>query len=149
MSGRATLLLLAACAGACRTTEEGTPRAEFGVLYGGDIQDRKQFVLELDRSKQELGLRVTFEQPVRRPLRVSWEIERPSTVRGLDGGFARAAEIGAVTLNAGERRADAAFAFRAGDPPGEWRIVILVEGARVLDRSFEVVRPNERPRAPR
>jgi hypothetical protein len=27
--------------------------------------------------------------------------------------------------------------------------VISVEGARVLDRSFEVVRPNERPRAPR
>jgi hypothetical protein len=149
MSRRATLLFLAACAGACRTAEEGTPRAEFGVLYGGDIQDRKQFVLELDRSKQELGLRVTFEEPVRRPLRVSWEIERPSSVRGLDGGFARAAEIGAVTLNAGERRADAPFAFRAGDPPGTWRIVILVESVRVLDRSFEVVRPNERPRAPR
>lgn len=129
--------------------EDAVPRAEFGVLYGGDIQDRRRLALELDRAKQELGLRVTFPEPVTRPARVSWEIERPSTVRGLDGTPTRAAELGSLTLNPGERRADASFAFRAGDAPGAWRVRISVDGAVVLDRTIEVVRADESSRAPR
>jgi hypothetical protein len=119
------------------------------VLFGGDIQDRKQLTLELDKAKQELGLRVTFAEPVTHPTRVAWEIERPSRVRGLDGGLARAAELGAITLPAGERRADASFSFRPDDPPGSWRVRISVEGKSVLDRSFDVVLPERRPRPQR
>ncbi|HYO94036.1 MAG TPA: hypothetical protein VER33_05965, partial [Polyangiaceae bacterium] len=35
-------------------------RTEFGVVFGGDIQDRDVIALELDARRQELGLRVTF-----------------------------------------------------------------------------------------
>lgn len=124
---------------ACERSHERSPRAEFGVLFGGDIQDRETLALELDRAKQELGLRVTFAEPVRKPTRVSWEIERPGSLRGLDGELASAAELGAVTLEPGERRADASFAFRRDDPPGTWRVRISVEGKVVLDRELEVV----------
>jgi len=141
---RSGVLLLALAS--CRSADEQAPRAEFGVLFGGDVQDRTELPLELDRAKQELGLRVTFAEPVLRATRISWEIERPSELRGLDGGATRSAELGAVTLNAGERRADGAFAFRAGDRPGSWRVRISVEGKVVLDRSFEVVRGDERAR---
>lgn len=124
---------------ACRGADGQKPRAEFGVLFGGDIQDREQLVLETDPNKQELGVRVTFPQPVTRPTRVTWEVERPSEVRGLDGGTTRAAELGRVTLGAGERRADGKFSFRAGDPPGDWRVRVQVDGETVLDRGFVVV----------
>jgi hypothetical protein len=142
-------LLLLLAAGACRGADDAAPRAEFGVLFGGDIQDRERLPLELDRAKQELGLRVTFAEPVRRPTRISWEVERPSALRGLDGGVTRAAELGSLTLSSGERRADASFAFRAGDPPGAWRVRIRVEDRVVLERGFEVVRTDRRDRAPR
>lgn len=132
--------------GACRNDAEAKPRAEFGVLFGGDIQDRERLVLETDPSKQELGVRVTFPEPVTRRTRVSWEVERPSEVRGLDGGTLRAAELGNVTLGPGERRADGKFAFRAGDPPGSWRVRVTVDGEPVLDRGFEVTLPDGRAR---
>lgn len=143
---RGLVVLLWLGLAACRNADESKPRAEFGVLFGGDIQDRERLVLEPDPSKQELGVRVTFAQPVTRATRVSWEVERPSQVRGLDGGTMRAAELGNVTLGAGERRADGKFVFRAGDPPGSWRVRVLVDGQSVLDRSFEVVLPEGRTR---
>jgi hypothetical protein len=122
-----------------RDAERPVPRAEFGVLFGGDIQDRDRLTLETDPSKQELGLRVTFPVPVTRPTRVDWEIEKPSRVRGLDGGATRAAELGKIELSPGERRADAKFGFRKGDLPGSWRVRVAVDGETVLERGFEVV----------
>ena len=129
-----------------RDAETRLPRAEFGVLFGGDIQDRDRLTLELDSNKQELGLRVTFPEPVTRATRVDWEIEKPSGVRGLDGGFARAAELGKIELSPGERRADAKFGFRKGDLPGSWRVRVSIDGESVLNRGFEVVLPNDKSR---
>jgi hypothetical protein len=129
-----------------RDTERATPRAEFGVLFGGDIQDRERFTLETDPNKQELGLRVTFPAPVSRPTRVDWEIEKPSNVRGLDGGATRSAELGKIELTAGESRADAKFGFRKGDLPGSWRVRVSIDGESVLNRGFEVVLPGDKPR---
>jgi hypothetical protein len=123
------------------------PRAEFGVLYGGDIQDRERFTLELEPNRTELGLRVTFGAPVVRETRIDWEIEKPSSVRGLDGRLARAAELGKIVLQPGERRADARFGFRKGDLPGSWRVRVSVDGTNVLDRPFEVVSPVARDAA--
>ncbi len=143
---RAWVLLVGLGFAACRSPDSEKPRAEFGVLFGGDIQDRERLVLETDPSKQELGVRVTFREPVTHPTRVSWEVERPSEVRGLDGGTTRAAELGHVMLRAGERRADGKFVFRAGDPPGSWRVRVSVDGESVLDRSFEVELPEGRSR---
>ncbi len=144
---RSWVLLVWLGLAACRNADAEKPRAEFGVLFGGDIQDRERLVLETDPSKQELGVRVTFREPVTRTTRVSWEVERPSEVRGLDGGTTHAAELGHVTLSAGERRADGKFVFRAGDPPGSWRVRVMVDGESVLDRSFEVELPAGRSRS--
>lgn len=137
---RAGLLWLAlASALACRAEESEPPKAEFGVLFGGDIQDRASIPLELSPERQELGLRVTFPRPLERDARVSWELERPTSKRGPDGGIAYAAELGERRARPGERRVDAKLKFRRGDPVGTWRIRIRVNGQIRLDRAFEVV----------
>lgn len=125
------------------------PRAEFGVLFGGDVQDRERITLELDPDQQELGLRVIFPEPVRESTRVDWEVEKPSNVRALDGGLARSAELGKIEVPPGERRADSKFAFRKGDLPGSWRVRVSVDGETILNRGFEVVLPEDKRRPKR
>ncbi|HET9960483.1 MAG TPA: hypothetical protein VFQ61_38700, partial [Polyangiaceae bacterium] len=75
----ALLLSCVLLASSCRrgTDRNTEPRIEFGVLFGGDIQDRPVIPLELDASRQELALRVTFPEPVQRERRVRFELERP------------------------------------------------------------------------
>lgn len=126
-------------AGACRNGSEA-PRArvEFGVPFGGDVQDRSTIELGKER---ELALRVTFPEPLARETVVSWELERPSKQRNPDGGVAYAAEIGERRVRAGERRVDASLGFRRGDPPGTWRIHVRIDGRPALDRQFQVIEP--------
>ncbi len=138
----ASLLALGLLLAACRSRPEPPrpePRVEFGVLFGGDIQDRPVIPLELDATRQELGLRVSFPAPLERDARVSWEIEKPAGRRGLDGGMLYAAELGEQRIPAGERRAESSFAFRRGDPLGRWRVVVRVDDRVVFERRFEVV----------
>jgi hypothetical protein len=133
----ATLLLVA-----CRDRDpDAAIRAEFGVRYGGDIQDRSTLPLELDASKQELGLRVTFPAPLARSRRLRWEFERPSAERAPDGGVLYAAELGETELKPGERRADAKLSFRKADRPGVFRIRVRVDERVVLERAIQVVAP--------
>ena len=127
---------------ACRDREpDADIRAEFGVRYGGDIQDRSTLPLELDASKQELGLRVTFPAPLTRARKLRWEFERPSTERAPDGGVLYAAELGETELKPGERRADAKLSFRKADRPGVFRIRVRVDERVVLERAIQVVAP--------
>jgi len=112
-------------------------RVEFGVPFGGDIQDRAQIPLGLET--RELSLRVTFREPLARDRVLSWELERPSSARGSDGGTLFAAELGEARVGKGERTAEAKLAFRRSDPPGPWRIHVRLDGRALLDRNFEVV----------
>lgn len=116
-------------------------RAEFGVVFGGDIQDREVIALELDPRRQELGLRVTFREPLPRAVRVSWELEKPTRQRAADGGMLYAAELGERRAQSGERRMEARLAFRSSDGPGTWRVRVRVDGRVVHERTFEVVDP--------
>jgi hypothetical protein len=131
--------LLTSVLGACRSpaADSDVLRVEFGVPFGGDIQDRAQIPLDLET--RELSLRVTFREPLAKERRLSWELERPSSARGSDGGMLFAAELGEARVGKGESRAEAKLAFRRSDPPGPWRIVVRLDGRTVLDRHFEVV----------
>jgi hypothetical protein len=95
--------------------------------------------LELDPARQELGVRVTFRTPIERDTRVSWELERPSRQRAVDGGLLYAAEIGETRARVGERRAEGKLRFRPGDSIGSWRIRVRVDQNVVLERRFQVV----------
>jgi hypothetical protein len=131
---------LAACPDA--GPEPAVERAEFGVLFGGDIQDRPVLPLRPGPAPEGLGeglaLRVTFARPLEREVEVSWEIERPAGKRAPDGGALYAAEVGHLRAETGARRVDARFHFRPSDPPGTWRARIRVAGRVVYDRSFRV-----------
>lgn len=116
-------------------------RVEFGVLFGGDIQDRAVIPLELDPARQELSLRVTFRTALERERVISWELERPSAQRGPDGGVLFAAELGEIRARLGERRAEAKLAFRRGDLPGTWRLRVRIDGTVVVERTFTVTAP--------
>jgi hypothetical protein len=136
------LMLALLCAGCPRQREDpALERVEFGVLFGGDIQDRAVIPLELDPARQELSLRVTFRAPLTRERVVSWELERPSSQRGADGGTLFAAELGEIKAGPGERRAEAKIAFRRGDLPGTWRLHVRLDGRAVLERAFTVGEP--------
>lgn len=122
-----------------REREKLVESAEFGVLFGGEIQDRPEIPRELDTTVQELGLRVRFARPLRKEAEVSWEVEKPSGKVGLDGGTLYAAELGRARAPAGAERIDQKIVFRRGDPLGTWRIKIAVDDKEVYRRSFEVI----------
>lgn len=137
---RALLVALGlSCVGCPRQHEDpDLERVEFGVLFGGDIQDREVIPLELDPARQELALRVTFRAPLARERVVSWELERPAHQKGADGGALFAAQLGEIRARIGERRAEAKLAFRRGDLPGTWRVHVRIDGRSALERTFTV-----------
>lgn len=138
--GRAFVVTLALGLPGCpaRREDPELERVEFGVLFGGDIQDRPALPLELDPARQELALRVTFRAPLTRERVVSWELERPTAQRSADGGVLFAAELGEIRARVGERRAEAKLAFRRGDLPGTWRLHVRIDGRVALQRTFTV-----------
>ncbi|HWA73603.1 MAG TPA: hypothetical protein VG937_14760 [Polyangiaceae bacterium] len=142
--GSLAVFAIAALGCPSRGADAELERVEFGVLYGGDIQDREVIPLELDSARQELALRITFRKPLERERVVKWELERPAPQRGADGGTLFAAELGEIRAQAGERRAEAKIAFRRGDAPGAWRLSVRLDGRVVLERSFTVSEPERR-----
>jgi hypothetical protein len=140
------LLAFGLCCVGCpqKRADPELERIEFGVLYGGDIQDRAVIPLELAPARQELALRVTFRAPLSRERVVSWELERPAPQKSADGGALFAAELGEIRARIGEQRAEAKLAFRRGDSPGTWRLHVRIDGHPALERTFTVKEPERR-----
>jgi hypothetical protein len=131
--------------GACRKREKAKPaRASFGVFFGGEVQEREEVPLILDRTRQSIGVRVTFEEPPAKAEPVSWELEKPGT--GKDGGPG-VVDYGQARARPGERTLDIPLAFRAGDRTGTWRVRVMLGSESLLDRPFRVVPPS--PASPR
>lgn len=136
------LLLLSLSTGACRADEPGATlvdKARFGVFFGGQVQDRSEIVLDVDRGGQSIGIRIDFKKPLERELTVGWELSMP--VRGknaaADAGE-RVVQYGEAAARAGQSRLDIPLAFRPGDPAGAWHVRVKVERAVVIDRDVTV-----------
>lgn len=148
---RAVARALAAAAlgsalGACREPEPPlVSRAELGVFWGGQVQQRQRIPFELDRTRQTVGFRLDFSRPLPRELGVAWEIERPGLGRSLDGGTARVTELGQARAPAGSTRFEQVVPLRPGDPLGSWAFRVSVEGEQVLERTLDVYDPRARP----
>lgn len=137
LTGAALALVL--CAG-CRkreVTERVT--AHFGVLFGGQIQEREEIPLVLDRSRLALVVRVRWAEPPETAERVHWELAQPANPKDADAGSIVA--YGDVRARPGEPTLDVPLAFKPGDKPGPWRVRVEVEGRPVLERPFRVVPP--------
>lgn len=118
-------------------------RAEFGVLYGGQIQELDSIPFEIDQSKQTLAIRVELKQPAREELPIRWEVDMPGhtkRVRDRRGrlGRGRLTKLGEGAVRPGAERFDHTFALEPGDPLGLWNVRVIAGDEIVVDRMFEV-----------
>lgn len=124
--------------------------AEFGVFFGGQVQELQEIPKELDPGRQQHGFRLTFRSAPARDVVAAWELSLPAT----DKGGPRAALVGRATAKAGQRVLDIPLAFRPTDPLGSWHAKLTADGQIVVDRDFQVVAATPqknvaRPLAPR
>ena len=135
------------------STGESAPEvlAEFGIFYGGQVQEREQLPFELDGTRQTQGFRLRLPSPPRQAIEVRWELGMPGSgqrVADSQGRKARPrkAQLGQARWRPGETVFEQALPFSPGDPLGLWNIRVLVGSRVVLERPFFVYDPAERER---
>lgn len=154
------LLVNGACERSSPTGQQELERVQFGLFYGGQVQERREIPFELDRSRQTLGFVLQFETPLAEPVELRWELSKPGKpaaqgaaardpVNQLSAPDRRITELHRRLLAAGDQRVVQSLAFTPGDTPGLWNIRITLPDRVVLDRSFTVYDPNVRRRAER
>jgi hypothetical protein len=148
------LLLSAPACDRIQPSEDVVTRAAFGIFYGGQVQEREQIPFEVDRARQVQGIRVEFRQPLRREVKIAWEVNRPKHARPSAearrrGSGDRIVELGEATAKLGQTRFEQLLPFQPGDPLGTWNVRVIVDGRLALDRRFLVYDAQERARAER
>lgn len=140
---RRQLCLLPLCALACRKEEGVVEQAEFGVFFGGQVQELKEIEKELDAARQQHGFRITFRAPLAREVPVLWELSLPVPEKGGP----RPAIVGQTNAKVGQSVLDVPLAFRPTDPLGVWHAKITADQRVVIDRDFSLVAPAPAPRS--
>lgn len=136
MKAALALALLLSCG--CDAKPQGVVKeAEFGVFFGGQVQELKELPKQLDATRQRHGFRLTFAAPLARDIPVTWEISLPPT----DKSAPRPALIGQASAKAGQSVLDVPLAFRPTDPLGSWHAKVTADDVVVIDRDFSVVAP--------
>jgi hypothetical protein len=140
-------LLAASCLCSC-AEPAGSPTspsltAQFGVFYGGQVQERERIALELDQTRQTQGFRLELVPAPREALEVRWELGMPAAGRIQKDSQGRRArprltQLGVGRFRPGESRFEQSLAFAPGDPLGLWNIRVLVGSRVALDRPFWV-----------
>ncbi len=144
-SRSASLLVAALVASACHGPPPAPPvHARFGVFFGGQMQEREEIPLIVDRARQSIGIRLEFESAPAAPERVSWELEKPRVAKS-GASLGSVVDYGEARTRAGEPVLDVPLAFREGDRPGAWRVRVALDGKNVLDRAFKVIPASDAP----
>lgn len=128
--------------------------AEFGVFYGGQVQERDEIPFSLDVSRQRQGFRLTHTPPPAEPLEVRWELGKPGRGRRVPDSQGRrarprAVQLGRAHFRPGEPVFEQALPFTADDPLGLWNLRVLVGERVVLERPFVVYDAAQRARRER
>ena len=115
--------------------------AKAGIFYGGQIQNRTEWPLILDATRQSQGFRIEFAQSLARPARVHWEVYRLVSRQkrhapSQDDSGNPATE---VLVPAGSQRFDQVIPFSDADRPGDWKLKVTVDDVSVLDKTIHVV----------
>jgi hypothetical protein len=147
---RSALVLLAACT-APESAAAPNVRAEFGIFYGGQVQERDEIPHSLDAARQRQGFRLTHTPPPSQPLEVRWELGKPGQGRRVSDSHGRRArprpvQLGRAHFRPGEAVFEQALPFAPGDPLGLWNLRVLVGDRAVLERPFVVYDAAERAR---
>ena len=135
----AALLLASGLVLGCQRAPAGgvVKEAEFGVFFGGQVQELKQIPKQLDPARQRHGFRLTFAAPLARDVAVAWEVGLPIPEKGGP----RPALVGQATAKVGQSVLDIPLAFRPSDPLGIWHARVTADGQVVIDRDFSVTAP--------
>ena len=146
----ASWLLLAACEAPSAAAPKGES-FEFGVFYGGQVQERDEIPLELDGSRQRQGFRLSLSPAPDASLEVRWELGMPGVGRRVADSLGRKArprkvQLGRTHFRPGEPVLEQQVAFSPGDPLGLWNIRVSIGERVVIDRPFLVYDPAERAR---
>jgi hypothetical protein len=149
--GLCAVLALAACEARGNAASHASVSAEFGILYGGQVQERDELPFELDAAKQRQGFRLVQSPPPAQPLEVRWELGRPGRGRRVADSQGRRArprqvQLGRAHFRPGEAVFEQVLPFEPDDPLGLWNIRVLIGDLVVIDRPFVVFDPNERAR---
>jgi hypothetical protein len=131
-------------AGCQRAPASLVQEAEFGVFFGGQVQEQLEIPKQLDAARQQHGIRLGFRAPLTRDVKVVWELSLPAPEKGPPGP--RAALVGEAIARVGQRRLDVPLAFRPTDPLGLWHAKVTADGVVVIDRDFTVVPPPPPPK---
>jgi hypothetical protein len=138
----------------CKLPADDSPpqvHAEFGIFYGGQVQEREQVPFDVDSTRQTQGFRLQLPSPPRQAIEVRWELGMPGSGQRVADSQGRKARPRKAKLGQARWRPDAtvfeqALPFNPGDPLGLWNIRVLVGSRVVLDRPFFVYDPEERSR---
>ncbi len=112
--------------------------ATAGIFYGGQLQNRAEWPLVLDATRQTQGFRIEFTQPLSKPVEVHWEIVRGVARQKKHTTEPHTADPD-VVVPAGSQRFDQVITFTDSDRPGDWRLKVTVDRAPVLDKTIHVV----------
>jgi len=134
-------VLVVASAGACQRSPAGRVTARFGVFFGGQLQERKELPLIVDRARLPIGIRLNWADPPATAEHVHWELEQPLSDKNADAG--RLVAFGDARARPGETDLDVPLSFRPNDHVGDWRVRVSVEGRLVHERGFRVVPAGE------
>jgi hypothetical protein len=117
------------------------PRAQFGVFFGTQLQQRKEVPFSPGNLKQQQGFRIEFERKLTHAVPVEWEIDYPTKRSGPrgPGNAPRATRKGRAELPLGVDQFEQKIELLPTDSLGTWNIRVRVDGAVVLDRPFLVV----------
>lgn len=142
LSALSPWLLLGALAACKPNGTSALERAEFGVMFGGQCQERDEFPFELDATKLALGFVLRLREPATAPLPVHWEVSKPGPrTNGLSSPLSRRTELFDSVLPAGQRDFQKPVVFSPGDQLGTWNIRVTLGDHVAIDRPFWVFDP--------
>jgi hypothetical protein len=133
------LFLLGGCSPPLEPSESCVS-AQFGLFFGGQIQQRIEIPFELDSTRQTQGFRLVFDRPIPRPTTVEWSLNYPTLRSGHRGpsNAPRAERTDRATLPQGADRFEQMLTLRPTDVFGTYDIRVQLDDDIVLDRSFRL-----------
>jgi hypothetical protein len=139
-NGFAWLLLGAAlgCNSQVSRSESKVATAQFGLFFGGQVQQRVELPFELDSTRQTQGFHLRFSGPVKHPTLIEWTVDYPTARTGPRGpsNAPRAQRTEHATVSVGADRFEQSLTLRPTDVPGTYNIRVCVDDELVMDRPF-------------
>jgi hypothetical protein len=129
------------CKSRVAPAESKVVSAQFGLFFGGQIQQRLELPFELDSTRQTQGFHLKFREPVRQPTQIEWTLDYPTARTGPRGpsNAPRAERTERATLPVGADRFEQSLTLQPTDLPGTYNLRICVDEEIVMDRPFLLV----------